>query len=179
MQGQVLEQAEGAVDALQQLELAGMHPQDLLDVTARLFTLADRLDAVLQAAVEQIHWTGASWDAAHLGPRRWLQQHCRRSGGEALHRTKVAERIVDHPKSAAAHAAGTVSLAHLRVITTTLNNLPETDRDTAEEILLRAAEHVDPNTLARLARELEETVAPELEEERAARRYRSSGPAGE
>ena len=64
--GQVLERAEGAVGALAGVALAGMQPQDLLDVTARLFTLADRLDAVLQGAIEQIHWTGATWDAANL-----------------------------------------------------------------------------------------------------------------
>ncbi len=67
-----LESAEAAIRALQDLDLAGQHPQTVLDVTQRLFTLADRLDAALQRAVEQIHWSNASWDAAHLGPRRWL-----------------------------------------------------------------------------------------------------------
>ena len=170
---QVLEQAEGAVAALGELPLAGMHPADLLDLTQGLFTLADRLDAVIQRAIEQMHWTGASWDAANLGPRRWMTQQCRRPAGEATSRIKVAERIVDHPNCAAAHAEGRVNLAQLRIITTTLKNLPEADRDTAEQILLRAAEHVDPNELARLARELEAVVAPEREEDRAARRYRS------
>ena len=171
--GQLVDQADAAVRALDDLPLAGEYPQTVLDLTARLFTLADRLDAVIQGAIEQIHWTGASWDAANLGPRRWMIEHCRRAPGEAQVRAKVAERSVDHPASAAAHAEGKVNLAHLRIITLTLKNLPEADRDTAEEILLRAAEHVNPNELARLARELEAVVAPELEEERAARRYRS------
>ena len=100
-------------------------------------------------------------------------EHCRRAPGEAVTRAKVAERIVDHPNCAAAHTAGRSTCRHLRMITSTVKNLPETDRETAEEILLRAAEHVDPNTLARLARELEATVAPEVEAERAARRFRS------
>jgi hypothetical protein len=168
-----LEAAEAAVRALQQLELAGQHPQTLLDLTQRLFTLSDQLDAALQRAIEQIHWSSASWDAAHLGPIRWLIEQCRRAPGEATSRVKVAQRIIDHPASAAAHAAGTISLAHLKIITTTLKELPEADRDTAEAILLRAAQHLDPKELARLARELEAVVAPELEDQRAARRYRS------
>ena len=73
---QVLEQAEGAVAALGELSLVGMHSADLLDLTQGLFTLADRLDAVIQRAIEQMHWTGASWDAANLGPRRWMTQAC-------------------------------------------------------------------------------------------------------
>ena len=171
--GQLVDQGEAAVRALEDLPLAGEHPQTLLELTARLFTLADRLDAVIQGAIEQIQWSGASWDAANLGPRRWMIEHCRRVPGEAQVRAKVAERIIEHPDSRAAHSAGRVNLSHLKIITSTVRNLPEADRDTAEEILLRAAEHVDPNTLARLARELEATVAPDREEERAKRRYAS------
>jgi hypothetical protein len=76
-----LEAAELAVRALQQVELAGAHPQTLLELTQRLFTLADQLDAALQRAIEQIHWTAASWEAAKLGPIRWLIEQCRRGPG--------------------------------------------------------------------------------------------------
>ena len=171
--GQLVDQAEAALRALDDLPLAGEHPQTVLDLTARLFTLADRLDAVIQGAIEQIQGCGASWDAANLGPRRWMIEHCRRSPGEAQVRATVAERIIEHPDSRAAHAQGRVNLTHLKIITSTLTNLPETDRQMAEDILLRAAEHVDPHTLARLARELEATVAPDREAERAKRRYAS------
>ena len=54
-----------------------------------------------------------------------------------------------------------------------MTNLPEPDRGTAEQILLRAAEHVNPNELARLARQLEATIDPDREDERTARRYAS------
>jgi hypothetical protein len=170
---QQLAQARAAIAALTELPLTGQQPQDLLDLSAALFTMADRLDAVIQRAVEQIIWDRASMDGAHLGPIRWMIEHCRRPAGEASTRVKVAERIIDHPASAAAHQAGNLNLTHLKIITGTLQRLPETDRDTAEEILLRAAEHLDPKTLARLARELEATIDPDGEDERAARRFRS------
>jgi hypothetical protein len=170
---QQLAQAQAAIAALTELPLTGHHPRDLLELTSALFTMADQLDAVIQRAVEQNIWDRASWDGANLGPIRWMIEHARRTPGEAQTRVKVAERIIDHPDSAAAHAAGKVSLAHLRVITRTLKNLPDTDRDTAEAILLRAAEHVDPKTLARLARELEATINPDGEDEAALRRYNS------
>jgi hypothetical protein len=158
---------------LREVPLAGRHPADLLEVTQRLFRLADQLDAVVQGAIEQIHWTSASWDAANLGPRRWLMEHCRRAAGEASTRVTTAERLLEHPDSQAAHASGRINLTHLGVITRTLTTLPEPDRDTAEQILLRAALHVNPNELARLARQLEATIDPDREDERTARRYAS------
>jgi hypothetical protein len=168
-----LEAAEAAIRALQQIELAGSQPQTVLDIAQQLFVLGDQLDAALQRVMEHIHWTSATYDAAKLGPINWMRQHCRRSGGEAQTRAKLARHIADHPASATAHADGKINLAQLNIIIRTLANLPEADRDTAEQILLRAAEHVDPKDLERLARELEAAIDPDAEDKRAARRYRS------
>ena len=124
--------------------------------------------AVLLSGVDRIdprQATGLVRAAQRLAPRRTL-------GGEVLE--------PEYPVLAQAVADGSVSLKHVRVITSTIEKLPdaaldEVGRDWCETFLTEQAVQFEPKTLDLVARRLTDTLDPDGTRTDTAQRERQRG----
>ena len=87
---------------------------------------------------------------------------------------RLAESLDRHPPTAAALAEGAISVDHAKVITECVDRLPDDLEDAtiperAEKHLLNEALHLEPKSLAILAKHVLTVVAPEIGEEHDAR----------
>jgi Domain of unknown function (DUF222) len=117
MSGQVSTTLERLAHAIDGLDL----PVDNAVLT-EAFTLADRLNAKLLAAVGE-HDTAELW--RHDGSTSmtaWLRHHTRRSGRDAARCTKTARRLRELPVTAAAHRDGVLSSGHIQAIVANLTD---------------------------------------------------------
>jgi Domain of unknown function (DUF222) len=96
---------------------------------------------------------GYSEDGAY-SPSAWLIHQTGITRGAAAGHTAWAGRAAGHPLVMAALAAGQVSQSYARMICLWTDKLPEADRETAEEILLAAAQGIGLRDLAVLAGEM-------------------------
>ena len=169
----VVRELDAAISALGLLDLAGLGSAGCLELARELLGVFDRLDAQLQRVIGHADATAASWECASLGMISWLRRECRRAPAESKARIAAAERAVLVPDTAAAHEAGQVSLAHLRVIGRVVEDLPEPARPRAEAVLLDAARRVDPLEVDRLGRQLRAQIDPDASTDAAERRLAS------
>jgi len=112
--------------------------------------------------------TGATDTAA------WRSHATRQDRRHAKGRMRLAESLDRHAPTSAALAEGAISTDHARVITKTIDALPDdlpdpTIPERAEQHLLTEALVRDPRELAILAKHVLTVVAPEIGEERDAR----------
>jgi Domain of unknown function (DUF222) len=117
MSRQVSSTLEGLASAIDHLEL----PVDS-GVLTDAFTLADRLNAKLLAAVGE-HDTAELWrnDGA-TSMIAWLRHHTRRSGRDAAHWAKTARRLRQLPVTAAAYRDGVLSSGQVQAIVANLKD---------------------------------------------------------
>jgi hypothetical protein len=117
MSGQVSSILEELAQAIDHLELA-------VDgaVLTEAFTLADRLNAKLLAAVGE-HDAAELWrnDGA-TSMTAWLRHHTRRSGRDAARCAKTARRLRQLPDTADAYRDGMLSRGHIHAIVANLND---------------------------------------------------------
>ncbi|MBC9734521.1 HNH endonuclease signature motif containing protein [Nocardioides marmotae] len=123
----------------------------------------------------------AEADRRHAGERAgatdtasWWAHRTRQERRVAKGRARLAESLDRHEPTAAALVEGAISVDHARVITSCVDRLPEDLEDPsvparAEQHLLDEAAHLDPKTLAVLAKHVLTVVAPEIGEARDAR----------
>ena len=172
-----LDGLQSAVDRLSDLPFEQLDESELVHVLRNLETERRRLAAVDQRLVAELEQRGV---AAHLGYARTsalLVDVLRVAPAEAAARVTDARDLgprrdlTGNPlppvfaATAAAVAAGELSPAHARVITTTVDTLPaavqaECDRD-VEAFLVAQARELDPRRLATLARRLLDTLDPD------------------
>ncbi len=161
------------IGELAAVDPAGLPDPALLDRLKELTVLRDQLDAVIQATVQVVEARQATVAETRLSTTSWLVRECRLARSEAVTRVKTAQRAGLAEAAVAALGRGEIGLAHLRLITTALSDLPVEVRPVAEATLLEAAHQLDPSSLAYLVRRLRDTLDPDGSDEAALRRYDS------
>ncbi|MCR6032089.1 DUF222 domain-containing protein [Nocardioides sp. zg-579] len=155
-------------------ELWSMSDEDVeatLVEVSRLRAQAEALELRLVAEADRRH---AGERAGATDTASWWAHRTRQERRVAKGRARLAESLERHEPTSAALVEGAISVDHARVITTCVDRLPEDLEDPtvparAEQHLLSEAQHLDPKTLAVLAKHVLTVVAPEIGEARDAR----------
>ncbi|MCR6032664.1 DUF222 domain-containing protein [Nocardioides sp. zg-579] len=155
-------------------ELWSMSDEDVeatLVEASRLRAQAEALELRLVAEADRRH---AGERAGATDTASWWAHRTRQERRVAKGRARLAESLDRHEPSAAALVEGAISVDHARVITACVDRLPDDLEDPtiparAEQHLLAEAAHLDPKTLAVLAKHVLTVVAPEIGEARDAR----------
>ncbi|MCR6033724.1 DUF222 domain-containing protein [Nocardioides sp. zg-579] len=155
-------------------ELWSMSDEDVeatLVEASRLRAQAEALELRLVAEADRRQ---AGERAGATDTASWWAHHTRQERRVAKSRTRLAESLDRHAPTSAALVEGAISADHARVITSCVDRLPEDLDDPAiparaEQHLLAEAAHLDPKTLAVLAKHVLTVVAPEIGEARDAR----------
>lgn len=166
-----------AVTVLQRLDLAALGNGQLLELLRQVETQKARLAAIDHALVAEVDQRGVAADHGCRDTAVLLRHTLRIDPGEAAGRVRAARALGPRrgltgeplapvfPTLAAACAAGAVSARHARVITATVDALPSAvaaEHDTrVEAFLTEQAAQFDPQTLARIARRLADTLDPD------------------
>jgi Domain of unknown function (DUF222) len=118
---------------------------------AELVRARHRLDAVIQRRLAVFDGRGLAAADGVPSTAAWLRGKTRISGGEASGRVKTARLLGELPATAAALAAGQITLDHARAIASLATDTDVAATRAVEEGLVAVARLVDP---ARLAAEL-------------------------
>jgi hypothetical protein len=111
-----------ALEQLAALDPAEFEPDDvtdreLLELIPTVHVGATKLAALLTRVVAAAEQRQAHRIDGMVALKSWLTGHCRMAGTEATALLRAGRRLTDLPELAVAFAAGTVSAAHVRVIT--------------------------------------------------------------
>lgn len=164
--GEPLVRAHRAVCELLEADLTACPDAEVLDRWRELERLRNRLAAVEHVFVAEVERRGLPTDAGAVSTAAFVRGLLRVEPGEAKarvaaahaagpRRSLVGERLEPaFPLVAAAQRAGDVSPAHARVITRTIQALPDAALDRADGVeadLVGHAEDFDPLQLAKIA----------------------------
>jgi hypothetical protein len=106
--------------------------------------------------------------------RGWLAEDLRLGRSEASRFTTVGRMLPGHPQIGDALRGGRMNLEHARAISICLRKISPGLRDVVEKELIKLSEEVDPDSLARFAREIADRLGGNESAEAAAqRRYAS------
>jgi len=163
-------------DALQMLEsalgyLAAADPAQMPAVIqAQALTVLERADARATAARALIlaAFTASRgyWEDGDYSARSWLIHKTRVTKGTAADHAGWSRRPGTHPRIIAALAAGDMSRSYARTICAWTDKLPEDCRDSADAILVSAAQMgMELPDLAALAAEIEARSRPDVPDE--------------
>ena len=176
----ILARLDAVLDDLVALDLTSRPGPDVLALLAGLESRVRRLAVVDQALVAEAHRRGLAAERGCRSTATLLVGLLRIAPHEAAARVSAAARLAprvsltgapmpaEYPQTAAAQAEGAISPAHARIVTTTIDTLPADIRDERfdelEGFLVSQARQFAPPTLARVARRLSETLAPDGKE---------------
>ena len=149
-----------AIDSLAAVDLTALPVDAVGEELVELLALRARLDAQITRRVGHVDRHGIAATEACASTSTWLVGVARLGRGEAAGQVSVARVLHrgDLPGTAAAYAAGRVSLAHVRAIVAAADGLdPELVAD-AELILVEAAERLDPGRLRVVCERFRHTV---------------------
>ena len=140
------------------------------EVQAQCLVTLERADAMGTAARASIL---AAFTAARghcedgdYSARSWLIHHTRVTKATAVGHTGWSRRTTTHPRIITALAGGDVSKSYARTISTWTDKLPEDCRDSADAILVSAAQlGMELPDLAALAAEIEARSRPDTPDE--------------
>jgi hypothetical protein len=172
----VLARLTSLVDDLQTLDLTTLPGDVLLGVLRDLEVQKRRLASVDHALIGEVDARGLAGERACASTAVLLRHLLRVTPAEATGRVRAAADL--GPRRAlsgevlppvfptvAAQAAGVISPAHARVITTTVDALPAAvqaeHEESVQETLLTHAAELDPVLLARVARRITDTLNPD------------------
>jgi len=173
----VVARLSGSVDELQTLQLTSLSDDDLLALLRDLETEKRRLAVADHLLVAEIDSRGTAREHGCKDTATLLSQLLRISPGEASDRVHAAADMgprrgltgeVLPPifgRVAAAQAAGSISTAHARIVTDTVDALPaavQAEHDeTVETFLVEQAQNFDPKVLAKVAHRISDTLNPD------------------
>ena len=173
----VVARLSGSVDQLQTLQLTSLSDDDLLALLRDLETEKRRLAVADHLLAAEIDSRGTAREHGCKDTATLLSQLLRISPGEASDRVHAAADIgprrgltgeVLPPifgRVAAAQAAGSISTAHARIVTDTVDALPaavQAEHDeTVETFLVEQAQNFDPKVLAKVAHRISDTLNPD------------------
>ncbi len=187
----VLDRLSQVVDDLQRADLTSLRGDELLHLLGKLEVQKRRLASVDHALIAEVDARGLAHERACPRTANLLTQLLRISPGEASVRVRAAADLGPRrgltgealpplfAHVSAAQAAGTISAAHARVVTRTIDALSaavQAEHDeSVQQLLVEHAEQLDPRLLAQAARRLSDTLDPDgtLTEERDRKRRRN------
>ena len=94
----------------------------------------------------------------HRSTAAWLRQACSTTHGYATDLVHTSRQLDSRPDTAAALQNGAISYSHTQVMARALADLPGEHHDSAEKLLLDAAQNMDPGRLRAVSSRLRETV---------------------
>jgi Domain of unknown function (DUF222)/HNH endonuclease len=172
-----LAEAHAAVDALQAADLTRCADAELLEFLRELERLRRRLPAVEHALVLEAESRGLPAELHAKDTAQFLRALLRLDPYEAAGRVRAAEALgarrtptgaplpPAYPRLAQAQAAGQISERHVRLITDTIDKLPDQPRleqgAVIEAELVEHAQIFDPAQLSRLTRRLCDCLDPD------------------
>jgi hypothetical protein len=170
----------GVLDALDAAltQLVEADPVELSDLAlvrrlTAMQTRLCRLQALLSRDVAAVHARGAAVADGFASSQALLRCRLRLDKHAATRQVRVGARLAELPDTAAAFAAGEISLSHVAALCQAVRDLgAEVMAGGAEKLLLDEARSGSPAAVYRLARLIRERVDPDTEEDRQARQHR-------
>lgn len=161
-----LADARDAVGAAAQVQLWSLTDKQLAAEVADAVALRAQVDAVLLARLGEADARGLAHSRGASSLTGWLRCSHRLGVGEASRLVKTARALREQlPATAAAMADGEVNLGQVEVIVEVLKDLseqlPANKRADGETTLIQACDSLDPISLGRFGRRLEELLDPE------------------
>jgi len=161
-----LADARDVVGAAARVELWSLTDHQLAMEVADAVALRAQADAVLLARLGEADARGLAHSRGASSLTGWLRCSHRLSPGEAFRLVKTARTLREQlPATAAAMAQGDVRLSQAEVIVESLKDLSAAvtpdQRTEGEQTLIAACDSLDPISLGRLGRRLEELLDPE------------------
>ncbi|MBC9732838.1 HNH endonuclease signature motif containing protein [Nocardioides marmotae] len=152
-------------------ELWSMSDEDVETTLLEAEKLRAQADALALRLVAEADRRHAGERSGATDTASWWAHRTRQERRVAKGKARLAESLDRHEPTAAALVEGAISVDHARVITSCVDRLPEDLEDPtvparAEQHLLDEAAHLDPKTLAVLAKHVLTVVAPEIGEAR-------------
>jgi hypothetical protein len=178
------------VNELQNLDLTTLPGDDVLAVLRDLEVQRRRLATVDHALIAEIDTRGLAHERACRSTAALLTQLVRVSPAEATGRVRAAADLGPRrgltgqvlppvfAQVATAQAVGTISTAHARIVTATIDALPAAvqaeHEQWVQQFLVEQAGELDPALLKQVARRITDTLDPDgtLTEERDRQRHR-------
>jgi Domain of unknown function (DUF222) len=173
----VLQRYDALICELHNLALTSATGEEVLGFLQELETRHRQLAAADHALVAEIDSRGLAREHGCRDTATLLSQLLRITPGEASDRVHAAADMGPRrglsgevlppifTRVAAAQAAGTISAAHARIITHTIDKLPaavQAEHDeSVEAFLLDKAQDFDPTVLAQLAHRISDTLNPD------------------
>ena len=125
----------------------------------------DALEAQWLRRLEVFDRRGGAAAAGAVSTGAWVRHQCRLAPGAARDRVELARALAERPETAAALAAGEISVPHARLVTVALAELAEAaSRELAAEAepaLVDVARGMDPGRLRRELVHVRHALAPE------------------
>jgi Domain of unknown function (DUF222) len=168
-----------ALDLLTTADLAALPTEDLRLLTGRLLRVGHRVDAATLRVIHDLDRRGVAVERGRTSTAAWLRDAHRLHPATATRLVRTAKALHDdpagplvpHPDDGVtrprqglrdAFAAGQLSAEHVTVITTAVDQLPDTvdpgTRADAETALVSAAGAHDPRALAHVGTHLRHTL---------------------
>jgi hypothetical protein len=165
---------EADLAALGERPLWTMSTPDAEDALLSLTRARSQLDALLMRVLRQAEAVGAGLDTGATSTVNWWSHATRTPRAEAHRTARLARSLEDHEEVAQALVGGDVRTDQARVVTESVDELPETVADWVPEaatrfLLEKAGEH-DTKALRVLGRRVLEVVDPVAADAEEARR---------
>jgi len=145
--------------------------------------LADQVEAAFAEATAAFESTEAYRDVGARTAASWLRHSLRMTSGEARRRVKVGRQLKDLPFVHEAVVAGDITLAHVDVLVSAVDELGAEAVAAAEGQLVELARLNDPWDLREAIRTLKHSLDPDSVDEKQrqamARRHFSVTPVGD
>jgi len=152
-----------ALDQLGAVDLAELPDAALADQLRELTAQASRLQAEILRTTAVFDGRGGGADDGAASTASWLRGRCRLSSREAAGQVRLARALHRRlPATADALAAGSITVAHARVLADGIRDLPDGVVADGEPTLLGAARDVDPRHFAEVVARWRAYVAPDL-----------------
>src|SRR3954469_19366194 len=136
-----------------------------------------RLEFVLLATVREVDVRGSYVAEGALSAGAWARMHTRMTPAEAASVVRAARVLGsgELPATAAALAAGQISPAHVRAITTGVADAPAGAAGLIEPEALTVAKEADPRCVAAVMKQFTHALDPDSADEAALLRYERRG----
>jgi hypothetical protein len=165
---------EADLAALADRPLWSMSAQDSEDALLSLTRVRGQLDALLMRVLRQAEATGVGLDVGATSTINWWSDATRTTRAEAHRTARLARSLEDHEEVAHALVAGDVRTDQARVVTESVDALPDAADawvpEAATRFLLEKAREHDATTLRVLGRRVLEVVDPAAADAEEARR---------
>jgi hypothetical protein len=160
-----------AIDGFAAVDVRDLTDVQLADELAELQRAVNRLDAQFERRLAVFDARGIAEQRGQLSTASWLTHELRIDPAEASWRVRLARRVSQIPQAAAAFVAGDIAVEHARVIGVTVSEMKDEKKAWAEDVLLGAAESVEPIVLDRVGRQLRYEVDPDAADEKARKQH--------